>query len=347
MASVIDSSFTISKSVVSTNHVFSAFALIGFVLLSVLLPLHIKARNIGTCALVIWIGLLCLNGFVNSIVWNHNVTDWAPVWCDISSRLVIGGRIGVQLACLCIARHLYLVTRNINTSQLSQVRPWRAIVCDFLLVIGVPTLFMVISYIVQVLRFVIYEEIGCYFALDNTQPSYPLRLIWPFLVSLNVVVYLGVTIRTLIQRRAGFTKLIQHDEHFFQLLTLAVVIVTCTFPYSLWVIVADATGTGNPVSPWSGWDNLHGDIPHVVKVPAVEWQATIPVQVAALQFERWVHVMYAIMAFSFFGFTTEAKKSYRAVLGFLTSSFGTLAIYIGRSKECVSRFSFSCQFHWS
>ncbi|EGN97937.1 hypothetical protein SERLA73DRAFT_182735 [Serpula lacrymans var. lacrymans S7.3] len=78
---------------VSTNHVFTGFAFIGFVLLSVLLPLHIKARNIGTCALVIWIGLLCLNGFVNSIIWDHNVTDWAPVWCDISSHLMIGGEL--------------------------------------------------------------------------------------------------------------------------------------------------------------------------------------------------------------------------------------------------------------
>jgi pheromone a factor receptor len=30
-----------------------------------------------------WAGLGCLNMFVNSIVWNGNAINWAPVWCDI------------------------------------------------------------------------------------------------------------------------------------------------------------------------------------------------------------------------------------------------------------------------
>ncbi|EGN97917.1 hypothetical protein SERLA73DRAFT_91071 [Serpula lacrymans var. lacrymans S7.3] len=316
---------------VSTNQFFSGFAFTGFVLASVLLPLHVKAKNIGTCALIIWIGLLCLNGFVNSIVWDHSVTDWAPVWCDISSHLMIGGGIGVQSACLCITRHLYLVTRNITTNRLSQVTHWRATACDYFFVIGVPVLYIVLSYIFQVRRFMIYEEIGCYFALYNTQPMYPLLLIWPFIVSLILIVYLGVTIRTLTQRGAGFKKLIQHDEQFFRLLALAVVIVTCTFPYSLWAIVANATE--NPVSPWPGWDIVHANISHVVKVPAAEWQAQIPAYVTSIQFTRWTYVVYAIIVFSFFGFTTEARQSYRAMAGFLTRCFGTLAIFKGRKMR--------------
>ncbi|EGN98015.1 hypothetical protein SERLA73DRAFT_109318 [Serpula lacrymans var. lacrymans S7.3] len=307
---------------VSTNHVFSGFAFISFVLLSVLLPLHIKARNIGTCALIIWIGLLCLNGFVNSIIWDHNVTDWAPVWRDISSRLMIGGGIGVQVACLCIARHLYFVTRNITTNRLNQVRHWRAIACDYFLVIGVPMLYIVTSYVAQYLRYIIYEEIGCYFSVYNTQPLYPLCIMWPFVLSLIIVVYLGVTIRTLIQRGAGFKTLIQHDEQFCRLLALAVLMVTCTFPYSLMAIAVDATSYP-PVS-WPGWDALHADISYVLQVLAAEWQAEIPARVAALQFRRWVYVMYAIIVFSFFGSTTEAKKNYCATWGFLTRCFNSL-----------------------
>ncbi|EGO20273.1 hypothetical protein SERLADRAFT_352118 [Serpula lacrymans var. lacrymans S7.9] len=308
---------------VSTNHVFSGFAFIGFVLVSILLPLHIKARNIGTCALVIWIGLLCLNGLVNSIIWDHNVTNWAPVWCDISSHLMIGGGIGVQSAGLCIARHLYFVTRNITTNRPSQIRHWRAITCDFFLVIGVPMLYMVSSYIVQFTRFIIYEEISCYFALYNTQPTYPLLFIWPIIVSFIILVYLGVIIRTLIQRGAGFKELMKHDEPFCRLLALALVIVACTVPNSLWAIIQDATE--NPVVPWPGWDYLHADFSYVLKVPATEWQA-MPAQTAAIQYTRWCFVMYAIIVFSFFGFTTEAKKSYRAVAGFLTSYFSIFAI---------------------
>ncbi|EGN98597.1 hypothetical protein SERLA73DRAFT_56146 [Serpula lacrymans var. lacrymans S7.3] len=326
---------------VSTNHVFSGFAFVGFVLVTVLLPLHIKARIIGTSALIIWICLLCLNGFVNSIVWDHNVTDWAPVWCDISSHLMIGGTIGVHSACLCIARHLYLVTRNITTNRPSQIRHWRAIACDLFLVIGVPTLYIVVSYIFQSNRFVIYEEIGCYFALYNTQPMYPLLMIWPFIVSLILLGYLGVTTRTLIQRGAGFKILIQRDEPFCRLLALAVVMVTCTFPCSLIAIIVGATE--DSVVPWPGWDYVHAEFSHIPKIPATEWQAT-PVNIAVLQLTRWCFVMYAFIVFAFFGFTTEVKKSYRSVLGFLISCFGIFAIFKGRRMRCVPCF-FARQLH--
>lgn len=45
------------------------------------------AWNTGTCLFMAWTGLACLNSFVNSIVWNGNVINWAPVWCDISRSL--------------------------------------------------------------------------------------------------------------------------------------------------------------------------------------------------------------------------------------------------------------------
>ena len=32
---------------------------------------------------MIWTALGCLVHFVDSIVWNGNVVNWAPVWCDI------------------------------------------------------------------------------------------------------------------------------------------------------------------------------------------------------------------------------------------------------------------------
>ena len=84
------------------NHIFSAFAFIGFILVSIPLPWHFEgtffnaqscqsctkattlaAWNTGTCLYMIWTGIGCLIGFINSIVWNRNVGNWAPVWCDI------------------------------------------------------------------------------------------------------------------------------------------------------------------------------------------------------------------------------------------------------------------------
>jgi len=62
---------------------FPTFAFIGFILSLLPLSWHIQAWNSGTCAFMIWTALPCLTGFVNSIVWNGNVNNPAPIWCDI------------------------------------------------------------------------------------------------------------------------------------------------------------------------------------------------------------------------------------------------------------------------
>jgi hypothetical protein len=43
--------------------------------------------NTGTCLYMIWTGLGCLLQCVNSIVWNKNTINRAPVYCDICKSL--------------------------------------------------------------------------------------------------------------------------------------------------------------------------------------------------------------------------------------------------------------------
>jgi len=45
------------------------------------------ARNTGTCLFMIWTGLGCLLQCINSIVWNKNMINRAPVYCDICNSL--------------------------------------------------------------------------------------------------------------------------------------------------------------------------------------------------------------------------------------------------------------------
>ena len=86
------------------NQIFSAFSFLGFLLCVIPLPWHLEGKhavlfrrinplqltawpvsawNTGTCLYMIWTGLACLNQFINSVVWNGNAVNWAPVWCDI------------------------------------------------------------------------------------------------------------------------------------------------------------------------------------------------------------------------------------------------------------------------
>lgn len=81
------------------NWIFSTLAFIGFLMCMIPLPWHLEGKfilikhharsdllsawNTGTCLYMIWTGLACLNQFINSVVWNSDTINKAPVWCDI------------------------------------------------------------------------------------------------------------------------------------------------------------------------------------------------------------------------------------------------------------------------
>lgn len=83
------------------NWLFSACAFISFVLCMIPLSWHLEGKSIivkhrilalsdlspawhtGICMFMIWRGVDALNQFINSVVWNSDTINRAPVWCDI------------------------------------------------------------------------------------------------------------------------------------------------------------------------------------------------------------------------------------------------------------------------
>jgi pheromone a factor receptor len=59
----------------------------GLALLLLILPApwHIKSRNSGTLLYIGWAFIGNLTYLVNAIVWNGNLLNPAPVWCDIGA----------------------------------------------------------------------------------------------------------------------------------------------------------------------------------------------------------------------------------------------------------------------
>ncbi|KIJ20491.1 hypothetical protein PAXINDRAFT_161032 [Paxillus involutus ATCC 200175] len=138
---------------------------------------------------MIWTSLGCLIMFVNSIVWNDNVVNWAPVWCDISTRYVVGASIGIPASSLCINRRLYYIMK-LQSLSYGKKEKRREIMVDASIGVGFPCVVMALL-CVQGHRFDIYEQIGCYPATMNTLPAYFLVFMWPLLVGLISMVYAG------------------------------------------------------------------------------------------------------------------------------------------------------------
>ena len=84
------------------NLVFTIFAFISFSLCLIKLPKQLHGKLVRTSRISLfntiysawswnivcvfflaWVGLESLFLGINSIIWNNNTINWAPVWCDI------------------------------------------------------------------------------------------------------------------------------------------------------------------------------------------------------------------------------------------------------------------------
>lgn len=66
---------------------FPVVCALAIILVLMPLPWHWKARNTGTLLFIGWTVVGNLVFFVNAIVWDSNLGNPAPVWCDICKRI--------------------------------------------------------------------------------------------------------------------------------------------------------------------------------------------------------------------------------------------------------------------
>ncbi|KAI9571968.1 STE3-domain-containing protein [Boletus coccyginus] len=318
------------------NWFFSTWAFIGFVLCMIPLPWHLEAWNTGTCLYMIWTGLACLNQFINSVVWNSDVINRAPVWCDISTHFMVASSVALPAASLCINRRLYQIA-SIQSVTKTRAQKRRDVIVDLSIGIGLPVIVMILHIVVQAYRFFIFEEVGCYPSTWNTYLTYPLYYTWPIVIGLVSATYCIGTIRELAIRRAQFKEFLAANKNlssgrYFRLMGLAGIEILCTVPLASYSIYLNLTTS--TVRAYVSWDYAHSEFNVVEQVPAAEWQAD-PVNVVSVELSRWFVVLCAVIFFAFFGFADEAKRNYR------------LAYMSAAKRVGLSTGSFSATGTWS
>ncbi|KAI6111889.1 pheromone A receptor-domain-containing protein [Pisolithus thermaeus] len=305
------------------NWFFSACSFIGFVLCAIPLPWHLEAWNTGTCLYMIWTGLGCLNQFINSVVWNTNVINKAPVWCDISSKFMIGTAVAIPAASLCINRRLYHIV-SVDAVTKTRAEKRRDVLVDLAIGLGIPILEMILHYIVQGHRFNIFEEIGCYPTTYNTPPAYALVFCWPIAIGVVSAAYCVCTIRELALRRAQFKELLSANRNmsssrYFRLMGLAGIEVLGTIPIGAYTVFLNVTIS--PIQPWISWANTHYNFSRVAQYPYVVWADNYQLAVS-LQMSRYLIVACAFIFFAFFGFADEARRNYRVAYTSIAKKVG-------------------------
>ncbi|EIW75492.1 fungal pheromone STE3G-protein-coupled receptor, partial [Coniophora puteana RWD-64-598 SS2] len=149
------------------------------------LQICLIAWNTGSVLYIMWTSVMCLTIAVNAAMWNGNVTDWAPAWCEISSRLAIGGEVALPVATLCINRRLY----QILTLQYQRNCAACVVATDTFICLCIPAVCVVLYYVAQVNRYLLVEDFGCCPADGKYGASVLLVGVWPLVASIVSSIY--------------------------------------------------------------------------------------------------------------------------------------------------------------
>ncbi|TFK62092.1 STE3-like pheromone receptor, partial [Pluteus cervinus] len=112
-------------------------------LLMILLPLQRVRTSIPRCALTCWLlGCSIIEG-VNATVWRSNADIRIPVWCDIVTKLLVAGSVGIPGAIMCLAKDLERYSSDRLLCDDGKSRLYRRII-DLVFCCGVPVIVMLL-----------------------------------------------------------------------------------------------------------------------------------------------------------------------------------------------------------
>ncbi|KAG8768187.1 a-factor receptor [Ceratobasidium sp. 428] len=261
---------------------------------------------------------------VNAIVWADNIDDSAPVWCDISSRLVVGLSVGLTASGLCIQRRLYRIATAKQISDPCDSGK-RELIIELTLGLGLPVLVVMLYYVVQVARYVIIEDIGCWPVTMYTALKIPTILMWPVIITFSSFVYAGLTIHALTQRRRQFSRVLSGSgtdltmSRFFRLMALAATEMLFAFPISIYFLIKNVDQ--GPFDPWISWKDTHEGISKPRFSPR-ELMLSEPDMMRAFSLNQWAVPGCAFLFFMYFGLSSEAVQTYKGVLWKVVTPLG-------------------------
>jgi len=251
--------------------------------------MQLHAWNVGSILFLAWIGLSCLSLGINSIIWNHNTVNWAPVWCDITSRFNIGISIAIPAVVLCINRRLYLLASPTSVLP-SEVDKRREIMIDIAIGIGLPIIVIILLFFAQDSRFAILEDIGCCSRISSTWVAIIVISVPPILLELIAGVYGCLSIHAFYKRRSQLNESLSSHQNlnsnrYIRLMCFSIFDLVIGTPIAvtyMYFAILD-------ISPFPGLTSEHSHISQVIQVPAIVWRATTTSELSS-ELNRWLNV---------------------------------------------------------
>ncbi|KAF7982263.1 hypothetical protein HWV62_29503 [Athelia sp. TMB] len=269
------------------------------------LPWHWRARNVSTISLIAWLFASNIIYGVDAIIWRDNAIVLVPIWCDITTKLLVGATVALPACCLCLCIQLERIASP-RASGTSAADRTRRRYFDAFMCWGVPLIYMALHYVVQGHRFDIIEVLGCRPALYVSLASLLLQTLPPLLLAALTCAYAGAALLHFFRRRTTFASSLAglSPARYFRLMLMAL----AEMALGLTITALDTWADYRfGLRPWGSWAGVHSDWLRVGQFP---WLLQ-PAAGRAWDLGMWWAVPAASgVFFAFFGFGEEAVREY-------------------------------------
>ncbi|BEJ13867.1 hypothetical protein CspHIS471_0310410 [Cutaneotrichosporon sp. HIS471] len=279
------------------------------VLLLIPAPWHWRARNAPLVCLIGWLWLTHFVTLVNTLVWADNFVDSAPIWSDISARVLMLLLYTVPLCSLAQMRRLASVASPKRNLVLDQPRKRYRYVEELFLCVVCPLIMLPVNYTVQGHRYDIAETWGPMIPSVSTWPTLAIRFILPTLIACASLFYAALSIRWFFVRRAQFRSILSGSGLttgvYLRLLGLAVTDSILLMFATVFNILFLLVGHPGELQPTASWDHIHSNFGLVSQFPEEFFNGA-----TTLDVPFYLSVLYAMSVFAFFSFGEDAVGQY-------------------------------------
>ncbi|KAJ6130743.1 hypothetical protein N7512_003523 [Penicillium capsulatum] len=292
---------------------------VSFIELAICVPpliLHAKNRNFPAASFICWSMLLNIFNIINALIWpTDDIESWwdGTGLCDVEVKLMVAGYVAVPGSILCIFRGLAQVMDTSRATLVpSKTQRWRNWVVDLMFCAIIPMIAMMLHYVWQKSRYLLFAISGCVNDFDESWPSMVLANMWPLPICLGAGYYCCLLLFRLYKYRSDFESILRASRsnlsksRFLRLFFLAFVTLITILPAEAYILYYDVA-VSLPWHPYS-WSQIHGPKWYVIQRYPTQGQVF---------FDRYLPIAMGLMIFVFFGFGRDATRMYRTALWYL------------------------------
>ncbi|KDQ50573.1 hypothetical protein JAAARDRAFT_141774 [Jaapia argillacea MUCL 33604] len=268
-----------------------------------------RTRDVAILSTITWLLACNLIHVINSIVWADNVVPRVPVWCDLTTKILLGAPVAIAGACLCICQRLEFIA-SMRELACNGNRKRRRTIMEFALCIVIPFVYMAFHTLVQNHRFDIIEDFGCEAAIYASAPAVILVWLPPILICITSLVYSILVLIHAYSLHSGFSRHIANRSRFTQstftrLLSMSMLQTFLLTWFFLTTLVLSA------FRPWTSFKQVHSQMSTI----AVAAESDLSVQEhIRVELVFWIIPVLSVIVFVFGVMGERAQQSIKSVV---------------------------------